>query len=445
MFGYLLPPSAIHGTVPFMPLAIVWFVFYSLRIVLLPGSWSFYFPLVSPDFGSGQNWASSPERAWAIVAHVLSGAVVLVCGFFQLDKALRQTRPHLHRWTGRCYVLAGLIMVASLRTLRAGSSEQARNGQSLGQMLFVDAASFGWLLSTALAVFYAAVRRDFTSHRKWAVTGVFIALVPVVQRIAMIPAVPAVMAARMGWDAVWHGVPFWQSAWGDGVPIWQSVWGDAPSVWFGPPVSPLLLSLEGYGVAQNICLVFSAWGGFLLVLYLIYVAAWSSEDRLTKEDSDASLEEREAAIDATDAQADRAQPCPNTNAIFELSTVDVVSQVRRYLPTLVFACGKVYLKELYSAAVDRSRRFVMRPCMPPGEKMGTYSLLDRATQCGNLALVIAGVTMAVIFAVLWTALATAGVGALVAGPLLTLGAGGAYPAYIARGYWFAHFNSTSSV
>ncbi|CAK0859756.1 unnamed protein product, partial [Prorocentrum cordatum] len=269
-----------------LPLIIAWFTAFSMRIVVLPEVWSFYVPVVSPVYGSAAHWLRSSWRTHAILAHVLSGVLTVLCGIVQLDKPLRRARPGLHRWSGRLYMVAGAIMVLTLRPLRETSGGFARpgDGASPAMALFIDATTVAWFASAVLAVFYAAVRRDFISHRRWAATNFAVVLTPLAQRISLMLIVPAAIAGRLMRDALVHGLPFWSSA-----------WGVAPQTWSGPPSAPKVLSFEGYGVAENMVFPYpgtaaaSAWLGFSLVAAAASLAAWAKDSPPTAAAVDADV------------------------------------------------------------------------------------------------------------------------------------------------------------
>lgn len=423
-----VPPAAIHGFIPFLPMTCLWFATFSLRAILLPGVWTIYVPIVSPVFGLGPQWIAS---SCAIIGYVFSGVLMLTCGVLQLDKALRRSRPRIHRWTGRLYVLAGCIMLASLRPLREASG-------SLAMMLFIDVVSAAWILATAVAVLQAAIRQDYVAYRKWAVTSLAIAMTPLAQRLTLLPMAPGIMAWRICVDAVWHGIPFW-----------QSVWGEVPTAWTGVATGPYVLSLEGYGVAENLGFQLSAWAGLLEMIYLVYVVAWSSEERPTKEEEEeaSSLPAEDEAAAVIESQApDKGSGGANTdfNVIFELNTLDILPLVRRYLPkAFVFQWGKVYPKEIFDFAVEKARIFVLSPFVRTDEGLGLCSPQELVRRCVKLVAVVATVLVSGWFYILGNALCTTVVGMMLVTLELGLGVGFAYPAYIAHGFWVGQ-NSTNN-
>lgn len=371
---------AMNDLIEKLPLVVVWFAAFSMRIVVMPEAWTFYVPVVSPVYGSAAHWLSTPQRTHAIFAHVLSGVVTVACGIAQLDKPLRRARPGLHRWSGRLYMVSGLVMVLTLRPLRETSGGFARpgDGASPAMALFIDATTVAWFASALLAVFYAAVQRDFISHRRWAVANFAVVLTPLAQRISLMLIVPAAIAFRLMRDALVHGMPFWNSA-----------WGVAPQAWSGPPSAPKVLSLEGYGVAENMVFPYSAWLGFALVTAACFLAAWTSQcpraaaavdaDVIGADESgNGSLKEGASSWrSSSGASAD--------NLLWELSVAQAVTEVMEKLSRAVPGLSRLVQLLRRFAAWPRSR----------GALWATGALLLPAGYAGIVTNAV--VTAAVIF------------------------------------------------
>ncbi len=96
----------------------------------------------------------------AVVGHLLSGAVALLIGAFQVNTGLRKRFLNLHRWMGRTYVIAVLL---------GGSSALVLATQSQGGL--VTHVGFGllavlWMVATGIAYRHIR-RRDEINHRRW--------------------------------------------------------------------------------------------------------------------------------------------------------------------------------------------------------------------------------------------------------------------------------------
>jgi len=263
-------------------------------------------PVLSPVYGSGPHWSREDQLRYAITAHVLAGIILICCSLAQFDKNLRRKSPRIHRWTGRLYILAGLVMLASLRPLRATSGGFARPNDeaSPAMALFIDVTSLAWLVSTAMAVFQIAVRRDFLTHRKWAATSLAFALTPLAQRLFLAFWVGFAMSARLAFDAVVYGTPIWRTAWGD------------TATWTGEPGLVKLLSFEGYGVAENAIFPLSAWAGFCSMLGM---SCWLWHPTPHSDDNSSIKEEGTSANDELKGSASA-----GVDSLFDLNALQVL-------------------------------------------------------------------------------------------------------------------------
>lgn len=370
----------------------LWFALFSLRIFFAPG-WTTYVPIASPVFGSGPHWAGSRQSTLAILGHVGFGVVALACGLLQFDKTLRSSRPRIHRWTGRLYVASGLVMVATLQPLRARSGGFARPGDGPNRAMagFIDVASLAWLASTATAVYQAAVRRDFGAHKRWAVTSLGVLLTPLAQRFTLLVTVPVCMGARLLVDAVVHGLPFWQSA-----------WGAAPAAWTGAPSAPRVLSLEGYGIAENAGFAFSAWAGLCEMLLFAYLVAWSPE-------ADGARGPRDSAEESGCEGAEAAPEAGGLLATFDFSIADSL----RALSSARGVCTDA--KGLTEAPFGNLARFKLSPCSAT-QSLGTS--ICRCIEALSIAIVVPA---SLVVAVGLTSVATAVMGAAIVIVILTWG------------------------
>ena len=240
------------------------FTLFSLRILITPLWTSPFVPVVSPVFWQGHRWIETSLRTAAIITHVISGGIMLVCAAAQFDSGLRRRRPRLHRWTGRCYFLSGCACIGALRFLLSSVGQGKGSRPDPSMVLFVNVASAMWLAATIVAVYYIAVRRDYQAHKTWMIRSVYYALVPVFQRAAnFFPLSILAMGWQMCVDAM-RCIPFYQSRWGGGTGDWTL----AISLDSGGEQSdenrPLVLSFTGYGVAEHLVFSVSAWTGLFV-------------------------------------------------------------------------------------------------------------------------------------------------------------------------------------
>lgn len=110
-----------------------------------------------------------PEPVWyypLLVTHIFGGTLLMLIAVAQLWPWLRRTRPRLHRWSGRLYVLAGLPMVG-LASLMIGPLAHGGTAVAFNNVVW----ALGWSAFTLLG--YAAARRkDFARHREWMLRSV---------------------------------------------------------------------------------------------------------------------------------------------------------------------------------------------------------------------------------------------------------------------------------
>jgi hypothetical protein len=94
------------------------------------------------------------------LTHMIVGPIALLLGPFQFLPRLRATRPRLHRWMGRTYVIACLIAGAgALATAPfASGGPIAAFGFSLLAISWIAVNIAGWR---------AAMNRKFDQHRIW--------------------------------------------------------------------------------------------------------------------------------------------------------------------------------------------------------------------------------------------------------------------------------------
>lgn len=96
--------------------------------------------------------------------HILMAAILTFGGVLQLWPSLRNRARAFHRWNGRVFVLAALVAsigglwLVWVRGSRLGVASSS--GITLNAALILTFVGFAWL---------AARRRDFATHRRWAV------------------------------------------------------------------------------------------------------------------------------------------------------------------------------------------------------------------------------------------------------------------------------------
>lgn len=112
-----------------------------------------------------------------VYLHVFAAAVALLLGPFQFSARLRRTRIHLHRWMGRVYLGAG-VLVGGLSGLYIS---MFAFGGLVAKLGFASLAVC-WLY-TGLRAFLAIRSGAVAEHRKWMVRNFSLAFAAVMLRL----------------------------------------------------------------------------------------------------------------------------------------------------------------------------------------------------------------------------------------------------------------------
>lgn len=109
-----------------------------------------------------QNFEPSftPDVPILLIAHLLVVASALLAGPWQFLPKTRRRWPHVHRWTGRLYVLFALAGGASglILSMQAVGTAGGRAGFAL--------LALAWMLTTGRG-YLLGRRRAFEGHRRW--------------------------------------------------------------------------------------------------------------------------------------------------------------------------------------------------------------------------------------------------------------------------------------
>ncbi len=113
---------------------------------------------------------------WAFWLHVIGASFAPALGVAQFASGLRARRPHVHRWTGRCYAAAVLIGAPSglVLALNANGGAVTRTGFAM--------LALAWAAATYMGVWHARGGR-YVIHRQWMIRSYALALGAVTLRL----------------------------------------------------------------------------------------------------------------------------------------------------------------------------------------------------------------------------------------------------------------------
>lgn len=121
------------------------------------------------------------QHPWTDGIHRLLGLTMLVLGMLQFDAGLRRSRPLLHRWTGRGFLLIAFIIGATGLIMGLGYPFSG-----LQEQVFVVAVS-ALLLWFASMAWTEVRRRQFAEHREWMIRALGLSFCIAVQRVYYAP------------------------------------------------------------------------------------------------------------------------------------------------------------------------------------------------------------------------------------------------------------------
>ena len=246
------------------------FCLYASRILLIWPLWEedkLFIPVLSPLYMQASHWKSSHTRTLALLLHVVTGCLALLCALLQFSSSIRKHRS-IHRWTGRLFLLSGYTCIGCLFLLRPVMGRGSRTSPSLSVQLFSDVCAIHWTATTMRSVVAVVLQRDFFQHQLWMTRAFCVLLTPMVQRaINYIPSVAVfliVMLCIFVSDCGWifsryvSGHPWMDSL------VYLS---HNPSRWY-PPLGngEIMLSLRGFGVVEQLVFGLSAWLALICML-----------------------------------------------------------------------------------------------------------------------------------------------------------------------------------
>lgn len=163
--SYSITPKLLHWA------ATLWFV------VAVVGQWIFVVYLLlaygsTAAHGNLAAWSQKLTHGYvpgdftgnlAVIAHLSLAVIILLAGPLQLVPQIRARFPRYHRWSGRVYL--GSVFLTTIAGLYMLLIHGTVGDWTLILGMFLDALLI--ILFGALAL-RAALRRNFASHRRWA-------------------------------------------------------------------------------------------------------------------------------------------------------------------------------------------------------------------------------------------------------------------------------------
>ncbi len=99
----------------------------------------------------------------SVVLHLISAVVIMLAGAIQLVPQVRNRFPVFHRWNGRIYMLAAVVLSGAgfyMHWIRGSVGGPGQHISGTVNALLI------WLCA-GMALRYA-LTRDFKTHRRWA-------------------------------------------------------------------------------------------------------------------------------------------------------------------------------------------------------------------------------------------------------------------------------------
>lgn len=118
-----------------------------------------------------------------ISLHIVPGCIFLVLGPLQFISVIRARWPKFHRWSGRVFVLSGLVTAVTAITINMVFPPVGGLFKSIAVTIFSIAQ-----IVTLLVALRAILHRDIATHRAWMIRAFAIGLSVSTMRIFFIPA-----------------------------------------------------------------------------------------------------------------------------------------------------------------------------------------------------------------------------------------------------------------
>jgi uncharacterized membrane protein len=110
------------------------------------------------------------DRRALTLAHILPAMLFMVLGPLQFVRSLRGKYPRFHRWSGRVFLTASVVVGVTGLTMAFGKTVGG-----LDEKAAITLFGTFFLLALAKALWHA-MRREFAQHREWMIRGYAIGL-----------------------------------------------------------------------------------------------------------------------------------------------------------------------------------------------------------------------------------------------------------------------------
>jgi uncharacterized membrane protein len=133
----------------------------------------FFLPMAEASPDMIHHVAGTPLAFWT---HVIAASVALAAGVPQFAARLRNSRPQVHRWTGRIYVMAVMLGAVTGLVLALNA-----HGGMVTQAGFATLAVLWW--AATMLAFYHARGLRIARHRRWMIRSYALAFAAVTLRL----------------------------------------------------------------------------------------------------------------------------------------------------------------------------------------------------------------------------------------------------------------------
>ena len=156
-------------------------VLIALAFLILPSTARFVFLLDPPTGGEPTDIAFAEHRLTGIL-HVVPGLLMVMLMPLQMSKRVRSKWPQLHRWSGRVFVLTGLLV--SVTGVIMNVIFPVVGGLLKVTVIYVMCIAEVATLALGMRAMW---RRDVPAHRRWMLRAMGVALAAGTAGVFVVP------------------------------------------------------------------------------------------------------------------------------------------------------------------------------------------------------------------------------------------------------------------